>query len=79
MGAYVGPSTTSWDMGLTRVMRLGTDMSVQFRAEIFNVLNLVNFSNPGTAVNSASFGRITNTHENQGDPRIMQFGLKFVF
>jgi len=70
MGAYIGPSTSSWDMGLTRVMRFGTD---------FNILNHVNFANPGTAVNSASFGRITTTHENQGDPRIMQFGLKFVF
>ena len=66
--------------GIDQVMRVGTDMSVQFRAEIFNILNHVNFANPGTAVNSASFGRITTTlHENQGDPRIMQFGLKFVF
>ena len=78
-GAYIGPSTYYWDMGLSKNMRFSDDMSVQFRAEFFNIFNQVNFANPATAVNSASFGRITSTHANQGDPRIMQFGLKFVF
>ncbi|MEO5741384.1 MAG: TonB-dependent receptor [Vicinamibacterales bacterium] len=78
-GAYFGPSTYYWDMGLSKNMRFGDDMGVQFRAEFFNIFNHVNFANPATTVNSASFGRITSTHANQGDPRIMQFGLKFVF
>ena len=78
-GAYFGPSTYYWDMGLSKNFRFNTDMTVQFRAEVFNVFNQVNFDNPATAVNSASFGRITTTHPNQGDPRIMQFGLRFVF
>src|SRR5688572_29715904 len=75
-GAYFGPNTHYWDMGLTRNINFGNEMSVQFRAEFFNIFNRVNFANPATAVNSASFGRITSTHANQGDPRIMQFGLK---
>jgi hypothetical protein len=66
-------------MGLSKNVRFSADMSIQFRAEFFNIFNLVNFANPSTTVNSASFGRITSTHANQGDPRIMQFGLKFVF
>src|SRR5687767_5005320 len=78
-GAYTGPSTHYWDMGLSKNMRFSDDMGVQFRAEFFNIFNQVNFANPSTTVNSASFGRITGTHANQGDPRIMQFGLKFVF
>jgi hypothetical protein len=78
-GAYFGPSTYYWDMGLSKNVRFSADMSMQFRAEFFNIFNQVNFANPATAVNSASFGRITSTHANQGDPRIMQFGLKFVF
>jgi hypothetical protein len=78
-GAYFGPSTYYFDMGLSKNMRFSDDMGVQFRAEFFNIFNQVNFANPSTAVNSASFGRITSTHANQGDPRIMQFGLKFVF
>ena len=53
-----------------------TDMNFQFRAEFFNLFNTVNFNNPGTTVNSAAtFGRITAAE----DPRIMQFGLKFLF
>jgi hypothetical protein len=78
-GEYFGPSTYFWDMGLSKNMRFSDDMNVQFRAEFFNIFNQVNFANPATAVNSASFGRITGTHANQGDPRILQFGLKFVF
>ena len=78
-GAYFGPSTYYWDMGLSKNVRFSDDMSVQFRAEFFNIFNNVNFANPATAVNGAGFGRITSTHANQGDPRIMQFGLKFVF
>jgi hypothetical protein len=78
-GAYFGPSTYYWDMGLSRNVRFKDDMNVQFRAEFFNIFNQVNFAGPATGVNSAAFGRITSTHANQGDPRIMQFGLKFVF
>src|SRR4030095_13119801 len=77
--AYFGPSINYWDMGLARNIRYSNDMSIQFRAEFFNIFNQVNFANPAPALNSASFGRITSTHANQGDPRIIQFGLKFVF
>ena len=51
-------------------------MNLQFRAEFFNLFNTVNFNNPNTTVNTAAtFGRITGAQ----DPRIMQFGLKFLF
>jgi hypothetical protein len=78
-GAYFGPSTFYFDMGLSKNVRFSNDMGMQFRAEFFNIFNQVNFGNPATGLNSATFGRITGTHANQGDPRIMQFGLKFVF
>ena len=48
---------------------------VQFRWEVFNVVNHVNFNAPVTALNSASFGQI----QTAGDPRIMQFALKFTY
>jgi hypothetical protein len=78
-GAYYGPSLQSWDMGLFKNFRMNTDMNIQFRAEFFNVFNQVNFDIPNTNVSGANFGRITRTDPSFGDPRIIQFGLKFVF
>jgi hypothetical protein len=49
----------------------------EFRVETFNVFNNVNYGLPSANVNTpASFGRITSTI---GNPREMQFGLKFYF
>jgi hypothetical protein len=78
-GAYYGPSLHSWDMGLFKNFRMNTDMNVQFRAEFFNVFNQVNFDIPNTNRSGGNFGRITRTDPSFGDPRIIQFGLKFVF
>jgi len=41
---------------------------------------MINLDIPNTAVNNQStLGRITRTDPISGDPRILQFGLKFVF
>jgi hypothetical protein len=75
-GEFFGPNRTTMDLGVFKRFRFTNDINVQFRAEFFNVLNTVNYNNPGTNVSTAaSFGRITGAQ----DPRIMQFGLKFVF
>ena len=85
-GSLYGPSLHSWNMGLFKNIQMGTDLKVQFRIEVFNIFNQVNFDIPGTtpgsnriAVNSANFGKITRTVPGVGDARIVQFGLKFVF
>jgi hypothetical protein len=75
-GEFFGPSRSIMDLAISKRVRFTSDMNVQFRAEFFNLFNTVNFNNPGTNVSSSSsFGRITAAQ----DPRIMQFGLKFVF
>ena len=75
-GEFFGPSRQTVDLGLFKRFRFTDSMNIQFRAEFFNLFNTVNFNNPGTTVaTSATFGRITAAQ----DPRIMQFGLKFVF
>jgi hypothetical protein len=48
---------------------------LQFRAEVFNVLNHVNLGLPVADLNSPSFGRILSA----GPARLMQFGLKLIF
>jgi hypothetical protein len=83
-GAIYGPSLHTWDMGLFKNFRISTDVNVQFRAEFFNIFNQVNFDYPrnsgdNAAVSGANFGVITRTDPSFGDPRILQFGLKFVF
>jgi hypothetical protein len=78
-GAYYGPNLQTWDMGLFKNFRVNTDMNVQFRAEFFNVFNQVNFDIPNRNRGGGTFGTITRTDPSFGDPRILQFGLKFVF
>ena len=75
-GEFFGPNRTTVDLGVFKRFTFSNNMNFQFRAEVFNLFNTVNFNNPGTTVNStASFGRITSAE----DPRIMQFGFKFLF
>jgi hypothetical protein len=79
-GYLYGPPLRNWDMGLSKNFHMGSEMNVQFRAEFFNIFNQVNFASPGTSVsNAATMGKVTATDGNAGDPRIIQFGLKFVF
>lgn len=74
--AIVGPRYTDWDMALHRYIQVHEGLQFQFRAEYFNIFNHTNFGDPTTTVSSSSFGRITGTN---GDPRIAQLSLKFLF
>ena len=70
-----GPSLLTNDLAITRRLRMPKGHALQVRWEIFNVVNHVNYLAPVVSLNSANFGRITTT----GDPRIMQFALKYEF
>ena len=70
-----GPAYTSIDLSLVRDFQLMSDMRLQFRWEVFNVANQVNFGLPVADLNSPNFGRILSA----GSPRLMQFGLKLIF
>jgi hypothetical protein len=75
------------DANLVKTTRLTERLSVQFRWELFNVLNHPNFSSipPTATFTSSSFGLINSTPDGlnpgvaQGSPRVMQFGLKLLF
>lgn len=74
------PRSFNTDASLTKNTKLTERMTLQFRAETFNLFNNVNFVNPlGRGVvnnaSSAQFGQLTIA----GDPRIMQFALKLLF
>jgi hypothetical protein len=72
--AFVGPSRLQNDLAVSRTFKVAA-RSLQFRWEVFNVLNKASFNNPTTALNSTNFGRILSA----ADPRIMQFAFKFDF
>jgi hypothetical protein len=78
--SYYGPHLFSFDMGFFKNFRVTEKANVQFRAEMFNTFNQVNFANPNTVVTGGGFGTITSTAGGgAGDPRIVQFALKFAF
>jgi hypothetical protein len=54
----------------------GERMNVEFRTEIFNLFNHPQFAAPNTTQVSPNFGVVTAT---LGNPRLVQFGLKFAF
>jgi len=70
-----GPSFGTIDVSFVRDFDLARQTRLQFRAEIFNALNQVNFGLPVADLNSPSFGRILSA----GSPRLMQFGMKLIF
>ncbi len=70
-----GPSFTTVDLSFVRDFDLARQSRLQFRAEVFNVLNHTNFGLPVADLNSPSFGRILSA----GSPRLMQFALKLIF
>ena len=75
-GSLRGPSLTNWDAAVIRSFPIYRETSLDFRAEYFNVVNHTEFANPNTTRSNAAFGTITST---QGDPRIAQFSLKYLF
>ena len=70
-----GPSFANIDLSLVRDFEVSSSTRLQFRAEVFNVLNHVNLGLPVADLNSSSFGRILSA----GPPRLMQFGVKWIF
>ena len=71
-----GPSLLNTDLSLIKNTQLHEKLSLQFRAEYFNVFNRANLDLPNTAFGSGQFGRITGT---VGLPRVGQLALKLNF
>jgi outer membrane receptor protein involved in Fe transport len=70
-----GPGYSSVDVSAIKNTPIREHLTLQFRAEIFNLLNRPNFNLPDSFLGSPSFGRILSA----GTPRRVQFGLKFLF
>ena len=90
-----GPSFGQWNLGVLKNMQLTERVRLQFRAELFNVLNRPNFNHPngtlcngvtptGECIPNALFGVSTSTVGNVisfggGASRQVQFALRLLF
>jgi Carboxypeptidase regulatory-like domain/TonB dependent receptor len=70
-----GPTFKDVDLAVSRDFVLKERFSLQFRADAYNVFNIVSLSPPGTTVGSATFGVITSANA----MRQLQLGLRFSF
>jgi len=79
--AVTGPGFTNTDFSAIKNTELHDRICLQFRAEIFDLLNHANFGNPGNVVGTPNFGRITSTRFPTGElgsSRQVQFGIKLI-
>jgi hypothetical protein len=77
----IGPGLGTWDFSVLKVTRIREQLSLQFRAELFNLLNRANFNQPNAVVFTPSgvsptAGVITSTSTTA---RQVQFGLKLLW
>ena len=71
-----GPAQGSTDVSLVKAFPISERLGkIKVRAEFFNALNQVNFGQPVSALNNRNFGKI----QTAGDPRILQFALRYQF
>jgi hypothetical protein len=72
-----GQFNTDFSFGkTTAVGGLRENAQLAFRVEFYNALNHSQFANPGTNFGTANFGVISKTSV---APRLIQFGMKYVF
>jgi hypothetical protein len=69
-------SIWNWNAAVSRQFRLPNEMSVQLRAEAFNLSNTPQFDEPQRNLSALPFGKITNT---LNDGRIFQAGFRLLF
>ena len=68
-----GPGLQQWDLSFDKNFVLSESRYFQFRGELFNAFNQVNYEPPGSSVTTGGFGVITAALPG----RNVQFGLKF--
>lgn len=77
VGTERAPGFFNLDTSIGKRFNITERQRIEFRAEMFNILNYVSWGAPGRDITApASFGQITGQI---GAPRNIQFGLKYYF
>ena len=71
----IGPGLVNLDFTLGKSIKITEAVSLQFRAEAFDLFNHPNYNLVGRIINDPTFGQVLS----QLDPRELQFGLKVIF
>ena len=79
--SFRGPALHDFDVALIKDTRVGHRgnsefATLEFRAEFFNVFNIVNFGLPDNILSGSGFGIISRT---AGSSRQIQFSLKLIY
>jgi hypothetical protein len=86
--SFYGPSLVNDDLSVSKTTKIRERLSVQIRAEAFNLFNHPNFSNPNTSLytgpttKNPSVGKITGTISASGglpSSRQIQFAVRLAF
>lgn len=73
--SVIGPGFANVDVALAKTWSIGATSRLEFRWEVFNLLNRANFDLPNRIFGSPNFGRIFSAK----NPREMQFGVRLAF
>ncbi|HTJ29881.1 MAG TPA: carboxypeptidase regulatory-like domain-containing protein [Acidobacteriaceae bacterium] len=78
-GAVRGPGFHDVDMSIFKDFHLFGDHAVGFRFDAFNAFNIVSYGNPGTGIESTSFGQIAQQNSIRSTERHLQFSAHYSF
>lgn len=70
-----GPNFVNFDISIVKRFRVDEQRSFDYRLEMFNMFNQVNFRQPNGTFGGSSFGIISDAFE----PRIIQMAIRFQF
>ena len=73
--SVLGPGYANVDFSVAKTWRLRGTSELEFRWEIFNLLNRANFNLPSRIFGNENFGRIFSAK----NPREMQVGMRLAF
>ncbi len=81
---YHGPFQQNWDVSFLKHFKIGERQDVRFAADFFNLWNHTNFGDPAVtdieaylaSPTNSPFGKIVQTN---GNPRLIQFSLRWAF
>ncbi|WP_035355839.1 TonB-dependent receptor [Edaphobacter aggregans] len=74
---FFGPGIASGDVSIFKTVGITERFKTELRAEVFNVTNTPQFTNPDGNITDGTFGRITATR--QASERQMQMAIRLLF